>query len=91
MCSSDLAIDLSILDRLPPEERRAASRLFEELITDVVHDRLSRANLDAAALRRDLAMAASVLAGVNSRVRDLERRILELTRENQELRRQCGK
>ena len=88
---SCLAMDLSILDRLSPDERRAASRLFEELITDVVHDRLSRANLDAAALRRDLAMAASALAGVNSRVRDLERRILELTRENQELRRQCGK
>jgi CRP-like cAMP-binding protein len=85
------AIDLSILDRLPPDERRAASRLFEELITDVVHDRLSRANLDAAALRRDLAMAASALTGVNSRVRELERRVLDLTRENQELRRQCGK
>jgi CRP-like cAMP-binding protein len=85
------AIDLSILDRLPPDERKHASRLFEEVISDVVHDRLSRANLDAAALRRDLAMADAALTGVSARVRDLERRVLDLTRENQDLRRLCGK
>lgn len=84
------AIDLSILDRMPPDERRQASRIFEEVITDVVHDRLARANLDAAALRRDLDMAASALAGVTARVRDLERRVLDLTRENEELRNQLG-
>ncbi|KHK02943.1 cyclic nucleotide-binding domain-containing protein [Desulfovibrio sp. TomC] len=85
------AIDLSILDRMPPGERKQASRLFEEVISDVVHDRLSRANLDAAALRRDLAMADAALTGVRARVRDLERRVVTLTRENQDLRRQCGK
>jgi len=85
------AIDLSLLDRLPAEERGHASRLFEEILNDVVHDRLARANLDAAALRRDLAMAASALAGVNDRARELERRVYELTKENKELRKLCGK
>ena len=85
------AIDLSIFDRMPPDERKQASRLFEEVISDVVHDRLSRANLDAAALRRDLAMADAALTGVRAQVHDLERRITALTRENQDLRRQCGK
>lgn len=83
---TSFAIDLSILDRMPPGERKQACRLFEEVISDVVHDRLARANLDAAALRRDLDMAASALAGVTARVRELERRVHDLTRENQELR-----
>ena len=83
---ASFAIDLSILDRLPPGERKQASRIFEEVISDVVHERLARANLDAAALRRDLDMAAAALTGVTARVRDLENRVLELTRENQELR-----
>ena len=83
---TSFAIDLSILDRMPPGERKQACRLFEEVISDVVHDRLARANLDAAALRRDLDIAASALAGVTARVRELERRVLDLTRENQDLR-----
>ncbi len=61
------AIDLSLLDRLPAETRRRGSRLFEEVFNDVVHDRLTRANLDASALRRDLAMAGSALAGSRRR------------------------
>ena len=81
------AIDLSLLDRLPSEDQKHGSRLFEEVLNDVVHDRLTRANLDAAALRRDLAMAAAALAGVNDRVRELERRVHDLSKENQELRR----
>ena len=88
---TSFAIDLSLLDRLPAEDRKQANQLFEEVLTDVVHERLARANLDASALRRDLAMAASAMAGLSDRVRELERRILELTRENQELRRQCGR
>jgi CRP-like cAMP-binding protein len=84
------AIDLSLLDRFPSEDRKHGSLLFEEVLNDVVHDRLARANLDAAALRRDLAVAASALAGVNDRIRELERRVHELSKENQELRKQCG-
>ncbi len=84
------AIDLALCDSLPRDERKRGSRLFEEVLNDVVHDRLARANLDAAALRRDLAMAAAALAGVNDRVRELERRVHELCLENQELRRLCG-
>lgn len=85
------AIDLALLDRLPDEAGSRRSRLFEEVLSDVVYDRLTRANLDAAALRRDLAMAASALAGVNDRLRELERRVVELSQENQELRQLCGR
>ncbi|MHC1713020.1 MAG: cyclic nucleotide-binding domain-containing protein [Solidesulfovibrio sp.] len=88
---SCFSIDLSLLDRLPADDRKRGSQLFEEVLNDVVHERLARANLDAAALRRDLAMAASALAGVNDRARELERRVHELTKENQELRKLCGK
>ncbi len=81
------AVDLSLVERLPAGERGSASRLFEEIFNDVVHERLTRSNLDAAALRRDLAVAASAVACLTDRVRDLERRVCELSRENQELRR----
>jgi CRP/FNR family transcriptional regulator, cyclic AMP receptor protein len=88
---SCFSIDLSLLDRLPADDRKRGSQLFEEVLNDVVHERLARANLDAAALRRDLAMAAAALAGVNDRVRELERRVHELGKENKELRKLCGK
>lgn len=81
-----LAVDLSLLDRLPPEARERKSRVFEEVFNDVVHQRLTRANCDASALRRDLAMAGSLLAGLTDRVRELERRVADLTAENQQLR-----
>lgn len=81
-----LAVDLSLLDRLPDEARQRKSRIFEEVFNDVVHQRLARANCDASALRRDLAMAGSALAGLTDRVRDLERRVADLTNENQVLR-----
>jgi len=81
-----LAVDLSLLDRLPPEARQRKSRIFEEVFNDVVHQRLARANCDASALRRDLAMAGSALAGLTDRVRELERRVADLTQENQLLR-----
>lgn len=86
-----LAVDLSLLDRLPPEARDRKSRIFEEVFNDVVHQRLARANDDASTLRRDLAMAASALANLTDRVRDLERRVTDLTRENQHLRQELGR
>lgn len=85
------AIDLALLDRLPDEAGSRSSRLFEEVLNDVVYDRLTRANFDAAALRRDLIMTASVLSGVNDRLRELERRVVELSRENQVLRQLCDR
>jgi|GEM_PF-2396376 len=81
-----LAVDLSLLERLPPEARERKSRIFEEVFNDVVHQRLARANCDASALRRDLAMAGSALTNLTDRVRDLERRVTDLSRENQQLR-----
>ena len=57
-----LAVDLSLLDRLPPEARQRKSRIFEEVFNDVVHQRLARANCDASALRRDLAMVEILAA-----------------------------
>jgi CRP/FNR family transcriptional regulator, cyclic AMP receptor protein len=84
------AVDLSLLDRLPDEVRQRKNRIMEELLSDVVYQRLTRANCDAAALRRDLAMAGSALAGLTDRVRDLERRVADLSRENQLLRCSLG-
>ncbi len=80
------AVDLSLFDRLPEAVRQRKSRIMEEVLSDVVHQRLTRANCDAAALRRDLAMAGSALAGLTDRVRDLERRVADLSKENQLLR-----
>jgi CRP-like cAMP-binding protein len=84
------AVDLSLLDRLSAEDRQRKSRLLEEVFTDVVHQRLVQANDDASILRRDLAMAGSAMAGLTDRVRELERRVAELTKENQALRRELG-
>jgi CRP/FNR family transcriptional regulator, cyclic AMP receptor protein len=84
------AVDLSLFDRLPAEDRQRKSRILEEVFNDVVHERLARANDDASALRRALAMADSAMAGLSDRVRELERRVAELTKENQMLRRQQG-
>lgn len=81
------AVDLSLLDRLPAEDRQRKTKLLEAVFNDVVHERLARANDDASALRRDLLMAESAMAGLTDRVRELERRVAELTRENQALRR----
>jgi len=85
------AMDLSLLDRLPVDDRKSASRLFEAVLNDVVQERLDRANLDAVSLRRELAVADAAVVGLSDRVRELERRICELTKENQELRKLCGK
>lgn len=81
------AVDLSLFDKLPEAVRQRKNRIMEEMLSDVVHQRLARANCDAAALRRDLAMAGSALAGLTDRVRDLERRVADLSKENQMLRR----
>lgn len=81
------AVDLSLLDRLPAEDRQRKTKLLEAVFNDVVHERLAKANDDASALRRDLVMAESAMAGLTDRVRELERRVADLTRENQSLRR----
>jgi CRP-like cAMP-binding protein len=84
------AVDLSLFDRLPVTDRERKGRILEEVLSDVVHQRLARANDDASVLRRDLGKAESAMAGLADRVRELERRVAELTRENQALRREMA-
>lgn len=84
------AVDLSLLEGLPVADRQRRSRILEEVLSDVVYQRLTQANDDASALRRTLAECESARVGLTDRVRELERRVAELTRENQALRRPSG-